>query len=115
RRAHNPKVAGSNPAPATSFGWSMKASLEVFFWPPSSGFVIALCSREHTEIQLYGQGARWAPCCFCYPENRIFQWTAVFAWYGGRIAIVAMPGGKLAETWFDEDVRPVATLRSSGA
>ena len=24
RRAHNPKVVGSNPAPATNFGWSRK-------------------------------------------------------------------------------------------
>src|SRR5688500_11072288 len=66
RRAHNPKVAGSNPAPATSFGWR-KASHEALLFSRK-----ARALQWHRSIgaaapnsSCNGQGACRAPCCFC--------------------------------------------------
>ncbi|MFD0324409.1 hypothetical protein [Lysobacter gummosus] len=77
--------------------------------------MIALCSREHTEIQLYGQGPDGPLVVFVirktgfFSKQRFSRGTAV----GLRsLRCLAESSRKHGLT---KMVRPVATLRSSGA
>lgn len=54
RRAHNPKAAGSNPAPATKFAITQSHQwLGFLFWPlvALSGWVLS----EIPSIEIYGE------------------------------------------------------------
>ena len=59
RRAHNPKVVGSNPAPATKSSARSHRWLRAFYFLEQAGFTLDARDRSHTLCEMSGRVRDW--------------------------------------------------------
>ena len=59
RRAHNPKVVGSNPAPATKSSARSHRWLRAFYFLEQAGFTLDARDRSHTLCEMSGKVRDW--------------------------------------------------------